>query len=101
MKGKYVYKNIKSHEQDLSKMEFRIGAEVFIRFKNGTEARGSCEVPKGFAGDKNKIKSVSEKFDRETFPVLGKEKALSIKHLFLNPTNHSLRTMFNEIFFNS
>lgn len=101
VKGKYVYKDKKSHEQDLSKMEFRIGAEVIIKFKNGTEARHSCEVPKGFAGDKDKHNAVSEKFDRETFTVLGKEKALRIKHLFLNPNNQSFRTMFNEIFFNS
>lgn len=101
VKGKYVYKDKKSHEQDLSKMEFRLGAEVIIKFKNGTEARDSCEVPKGFAGDKDKLKAVSEKYDRETFPILGKEKALSIKHLFLNFNNQSFRTMFNEIFFNN
>lgn len=98
VKGKYVYKSKKSHEQDLSKMEFKIGAEVIIRFKNGSMIRDSCEIPKGFAGDKNKFNAVNEKFDRETFPVLGEEKALKIKNLFLNASNQEFRASFDDIY---
>lgn len=101
LKGKYFQKNIRSHEQDLSKMEFKLGAEVIISFKNGREIRDFCEIPKGFAGDKDKLKAVSEKFNREAFPVLGEEKALKIKKLILQLENGNFRNGIENIFFNN
>ncbi|WP_332910529.1 hypothetical protein [Algoriphagus boritolerans] len=79
-------------------MEFKIGAEVIIRFKNGTEAKDSCDIPRGFAGDKDKLHAVIEKFDRETFAVLGEDKALKIKNLFLYTGNQKFKVLIDDIF---
>ncbi len=82
-------------------MQFKIGAEVIISFKNGSEVRDFCEVPKGFAGDKDKLNAVSDKFNREAFPVLGEEKALKIKNLILQLEDGDFRKGIQNVFFNT
>lgn len=101
LKGKYVHKNKKSHEDDLSKMEFKVGAEVKIKFQDGSEVRDSCDVPKGFAGDNDKLSAVREKFIREACPVFGLEKSLKIERLILNLENQKFKSTFQNIFFNT
>jgi 2-methylcitrate dehydratase PrpD len=72
--GKIGISKLKSYENDLLKLRFRIGSIVEIHTKSGETLIGKCDVPKGFAGDPEKEFRVIEKFERECEPVYGKEK---------------------------
>ena len=95
IKGKYWSKGVKSHELDLSKLEFKLGAEVVVIFKDGSHVKEKCEIPKGFAGDAFKIEAVFEKYQREVVPILGIEKANLLKENILDMESKSIRNLFS------
>lgn len=71
--GKNGFSKLKSFENDLSKLQFRIGTTAQIHFSSGEILTGECDVPKGFAGDPDKKCRVIEKFERECKPIYGLE----------------------------
>lgn len=100
IKGKYTHSHIKSYESDLSKLEFALGSQVNIHFKNGEIFTQACRLPKGFAGHPDKEQTVKDKFYRETIPVYGKEKAETIfgliQHLDTNNFQELYRSTSNK-----
>lgn len=76
--GRTGLSDVRSFENDLSKLQFKIGTIAEIRLKNGDKITGTCELPKGFAGDPEKKLRVIEKFKRECYPYYGIEDATSM-----------------------
>ncbi len=72
-KGKYGFSKLRSAESDLSKLQIRIGTEATIHFHSGEILTGTCDIPRGFAGDPDKKSRVLEKFERECKPIFGPE----------------------------
>lgn len=68
-----------SQEADLSQLQFRIGARVQIRLKNGKTIDADCPVPPGFAGDPSQADATETKFLREISAVWSADKALHIR----------------------
>ncbi|MCL6260574.1 MmgE/PrpD family protein [Aquiflexum sp. TKW24L] len=95
--GKYFKKDKKSHEMDLSKMEFHIGSEITITFNDGSQIKSHCGIPKGFAGDPGKIEAVLEKYERETVPILGKQKSDSLREIIMHMEKMNLRDSMVKI----
>lgn len=71
--GKNALSRLRSFENDLSKLQFRIGTIASIQLNSGEILTGVCDIPKGFAGDPEKNSRVIEKFERECIPVYGTE----------------------------
>lgn len=69
--GKNGLSMLKSYENDLSKLQFRIGTTAVIHLNSGEILTGECDIPMGFAGDPNKKYRVIEKFKRECNPIYG------------------------------
>ncbi|RTL60252.1 MAG: hypothetical protein EKK37_05285 [Sphingobacteriales bacterium] len=72
--GHKGWTRLKSFENDLSKLQFRVGSTAHIHLHSGEVLTGECTVPKGFAGDPEKNIRVIEKFRRECIPLYGMDK---------------------------
>ena len=83
--GKMGLTSLKSYEKDLTKLKFKTGATVEIHTGSGAIISGTCDIPKGFAGDPDKKTRVIEKFERECSPVYGHATtALLLKDILTN-----------------
>ncbi|MGC3946021.1 MAG: MmgE/PrpD family protein [Chryseolinea sp.] len=76
--GKMGWSDKSSREVDLSKLKFAIGTSAELLLSNGTVLKGTCDIPKGFAGDPCKRVRVLEKFERECYPVYGPDRSKEI-----------------------